>query len=107
MSRPKRTPRPRTLLRRQRVVSEKLVRAKNALLDLEPGGRPNHPLEVATAAVIEPKAKSVVCPRCDEPFDIESHEAHTTEQGRLREVKLRCRTCSGTRSLWFRIGAPS
>ncbi len=88
-------------------MSEKLVRAKNALLDLEPGGRPNHPLEVATAAVIEPKAKSVVCPRCDEPFDIESHEAHTTEQGRLREVKLRCRTCSGTRSLWFRIGAPS
>jgi hypothetical protein len=88
-------------------VTEKLIRAKTTLLDLEPGGRANHPIDVTTAAVIEPKARSVACPRCDEPFDVESHEALTNEDGRLREVKLRCRTCGTTRSLWFRISAPS
>jgi hypothetical protein len=77
------------------------------LMDLEPGGSPERPLDVATAALVEPKARSVPCPRCEDPFDVEAHEAHTDTHGRLREAKLRCRTCGLTRSLWFRIVAPS
>lgn len=107
MSRPKRTPRPRTLERIRRAADDKLARAKRKLLDLEPGGTEAHPLEVSTASVIEPKARSVRCPRCDEPFQLESHVAHGDERGRLREVRLECRLCGERRSMWFRISAPS
>jgi hypothetical protein len=94
-------------MRRQHIASEKLVHAKNKLLDLEPGGSERRPIEVMTPAVIEPRAKSVRCPRCDEPFEVESHEAHAGEVGRLREVKLRCRSCALGRSLWFHVAEPS
>jgi hypothetical protein len=107
MSRPKRTPRPRTVERQRRAASEKLVRARNALLDLEPGGSEARPIEVATPAVIEPRARAILCPRCDEPFELVEHEAHAGEHGRLRRAELKCRSCGAERSLWFRISAPS
>ncbi len=107
MSRAKRAPRARTLDRKQRAASEKLVQAKRKLLDLESGGTSARPLEVLTAAVIEPRAKSARCPRCDEPFELSSHEAHAGSEGRLREAKLECRFCGERRSLWFRIRQPS
>jgi hypothetical protein len=76
-------------------------------MDLEAGGTQAHPLDVGTAALIEPKAKAVRCPRCDVPFALDSHEAHAGAHGRLRETKLRCPTCGLSRSLWFRIVAAS
>lgn len=107
MARPKRPLRPRTVLRRQRIVDERLIRDRTKLLDLEAGGTTARPLEVLTPAVIEPKARSVRCPRCDEPFELVGHEAHSDEHGRLREAKLECRYCGLRRSLWFRVSAPS
>jgi hypothetical protein len=83
------------------------VSARLKLMDLEPGGSPSLPLDVTTAALVEPRARSVRCPRCDEAFDVASHEAHTDEHGRLREVLLRCRSCGLERTLWFRIVPPS
>jgi hypothetical protein len=107
VARPKRPPRRRTVERRRQKASEKLVLTRSKLLDLEPGGSPAHPIDVPTAALVEPKAASVACPRCSEPFEIEAHEAHSDEHGRLREAKLRCRICGLRRSLFFRIVAPS
>ena len=107
MSRPKRTARARTLDRRAHAANEKLALAKKKLMDLEPGGTEAYPIEVPTAAVIEPRARGVACPRCDEPFHVESHDAHVDPHGRLREARLRCRLCGERRSLWFRISAPS
>jgi hypothetical protein len=107
MSRQKRSPRARTLQRELARADAKLVHARSKLLDLEPGGTPSHPLDVGTAALIEPKARSVPCPRCDVPFSLVSHEAHAHGHNRLRETKLRCRVCGLERSLWFRIVAPS
>jgi hypothetical protein len=107
MSRPKRPPRPRTLARQRHAANEKLVQAERKLFALEPGGSPERPLDIPSAAVIEPKARSARCPRCDEPFELAAHEAHTDEHGRLREVRLACRSCGERRSLWFRISAPS
>lgn len=103
VARPKRPARPRTLERKQRVLSEKLAAARRKLLELEPGGAPSHPIEVATPAVIEPRAASIHCPRCDEPFEVESHEAHSDGHARLREARVRCRACGERRSLWFRV----
>jgi uncharacterized protein with PIN domain len=107
MARPKRPVRARTALRRARTEDEKVVRARDRLIELAPGGTPGRPIDVTTSAVVEPKASAVRCPRCDEPFVVESHEAVTNEHGRLREAKLRCKTCGRERSLWFRVVAPS
>lgn len=107
MSRPKRPPRPRTVERRAVRASEKLVQARSKLLDLEPGGSSKHPIDIATPAVVETRARSLECPRCDEPFELVAHEAHADGGVRLREAKLRCRSCGLTRSLWFRVALPS
>lgn len=103
VARQKRPPRPRTLERKQRVLSEKLAEARRKLLDLEPGGTPARPVEVGTPAVIEPMATSIHCPACDEPFEVESHDAHADGHTRLREAHVRCRACGERRSLWFRV----
>jgi len=107
MGRPKRPARARTVARRAVIADEKLVRARNKLIDLAPGGTEAHPIDVPTPAVVEPRASAVLCPRCDEPFAVEEHEATTSAYGRLREAKLVCKTCGTRRSLWFRIVAPS
>jgi hypothetical protein len=107
MARAKRPPRARTVARQTRQSDDRFVRAKAKLLDLLPGGTREHPLDVASAALVEPKARSVQCPRCDEAFTLEAHEAHLGDQGRLREARLRCRLCGDRRSMWFRIVAPS
>lgn len=83
------------------------MRDRTKLLDLEPGGSESNPVLVSTAAVIEPKARGVRCPRCNEAFDVESHDAEVGEHGRLRRVNLACRHCGTTRPLWFRVAAPS
>lgn len=83
------------------------MRAQSRLLDLEPGGSPARPLDVSTAAVIEPKARAIRCPRCDEPFTLEAHEVSHARGEPLREAKLVCRRCGLGRSAWFRITQPS
>lgn len=107
MARAKRPLRTRTIKRRARAETDRWVQTKRKLYDLEPGGSPDRPLEVPTPALVEPKSKSLSCPRCDELFAIEEHAAHTDGHGRLREAKLRCKLCGERRSLWFRIVPPS
>jgi hypothetical protein len=107
MARAKRPLRTRTIKRQARAENDRWVQAKRRLLDLEPGGSPERPIEVPTPAIVEPKAKSVACPRCDELFVVDEHAAHTDGHGRLREAKLRCNVCGERRSLWFRIVPPS
>jgi len=89
-----------------RLLSEPLARARAQLFELEPGGAPERPLDVTTAAVIEPKAESLPCPRCNGHFEVKEHEAHLGP-ARLRELKVACRFCGDRRSLWFRINPPS
>jgi hypothetical protein len=87
-------------------LSEPLARARRQLLDLAPGGTRYAPLEVSSAAVIEPIAESIACPCCSAHFRVEAHDAHLGPQ-RVREVKVHCRFCDERRSLWFRIREPS
>ena len=86
-----------------RLLSDPLARAREQLFELEPGATRGRPHEVTSAAVIEPKAESTVCPRCSGHFEVEEHEARS----RVRELKVRCRFCGARRSLWFRINTPS
>ena len=107
MARPKRPARARTIQRQAQLASDKLARARNRLIDLAPGGSEAYPADVPTASLVEPKAEAVACPRCETPFTVETHEAVTTEHGRLREVTVHCKACGTRRLLWFRIVAPS
>ncbi|MCA9709416.1 MAG: hypothetical protein KDK70_26480 [Myxococcales bacterium] len=66
-----------------------------------PGGSPAHPIEVATAAVIEPRATSLPCPRCGGPAHVDEHTVDHRGDRRLRVTRMRCGTCGHRRSLYF------
>jgi transposase-like protein len=85
----------------------KLEQDRERLFTLEPGGRPERPLEAHSAAVIETQATRVPCPRCGGSQEVTEHAALVHRGVRLREAKLRCRQCGSERSLWFRIVGPS
>ena len=44
-------------------AEEKLGRHRERLARLAPGGEPSRPLDVTTASVIEPQARSMPCPK--------------------------------------------
>jgi uncharacterized protein YbaR (Trm112 family) len=95
--------RPRTKQREAARSLEKLRAARERLFELEPGGSPERPFVVVSAAVIESHAESVACPRCEGRSEVVEHVAVTVLGVRLREARLRCRQCGARRSLWFRI----
>lgn len=98
--------RARTERRLAERVGDKLASAREKLFSLEPGGSPEQPLTVTSAAVVETHAESTPCPRCSGRHEIVEHLAVTREGRRLRETKLRCRHCGARRSMWFRIEEP-
>ena len=81
----------------------KLADAKEKLARLEPGGEPSRPIEVPSASVIELRAESYRCARCDGELRVHEHRAGHG----VREVELRCKGCGTRRVLWFRVTAPS
>jgi len=89
--------------KRARTVKRSLVRDRDKLLRLEPGGSPTRPLEVSSASLVEPKVALVRCPECDAPLTVKEHAAVVHAGVRLREVSAACRVCGATRTLWFRI----
>lgn len=95
--------RSRTIRREEERTLAKLRGAREKLFELEPGGSPERPLSVSTAAVVETHAESIACPRCAGKQEAVEHLAVTVGGVRLREVRLRCRQCGSQRSLWFRI----
>jgi len=101
--RPPKKPSPRELRRKEERAQSALQADRERLFALEPGGTAAHPLEVASAAVIEAHALAVPCPRCDGVHELDEHAAVVREGVRLREVRLRCRQCGTRRSLWFKL----
>ncbi len=97
----------RTVRRAQERSEERLRSDRERLFLLEPGGNPERPIAVQSAAVIESHATSVPCPLCAANQEVREHAARVHQGVRLREAQLRCRQCGSTRSLWFRIVGPS
>lgn len=92
----------RTLRRAGERVTQKEAEERKALARALPGGRPENPIEVATAAVVEVRAVALGCPVCGEPPQMRDHRA----LGELRVVELSCRHCGTVRTAYFRIAAP-
>ncbi len=88
-------------------AADKLVRQRERLFALEPGGSRERPIEVGSSSVVEPKAAALECPHCEAAFRVEAHLAPSVEGMRLREALVICRRCGQRRSIWFRLVGPS
>ena len=82
---------------------EKVGRVRERLARLSPGGEPTRPLDVPSASVIEPQARSMPCPKCLGSCTVVEHAAETREGTRLRIAHMICKGCSGRRAIYFRI----
>jgi len=77
-----------------------LVRDREKLAGLVAGGSADHPIEVASASVIEGRATATPCVQCEGEYRVIEHRSVAAG---LRAVDVRCRTCQVGRTLWFRI----
>jgi hypothetical protein len=83
----------------RRAVHDR-VRDRERLISLLPGGSRQRPIEVGSAAVIEPRVGSMNCPHCAGEYRIQEHEWAGPS---LRRVDATCRHCSSPRTIWFRL----
>ena len=102
--RPPKRPSARQVRRQTERAQTALESERERLFLLEPGGNTAHPLEVASAAVIDGHATALPCPRCGGSHELVEHAAVVRAGVRLREAKLRCRQCGSKRSSWFKLG---
>lgn len=88
--------------------SEELARQRAKLAALEPGGSPARPLEVASASLVESRALSLRCLRCDAAESkLDAHEAESDGRYVLRTLRTRCGRCGSTRTVYARVVVPS
>jgi predicted Zn finger-like uncharacterized protein len=93
----------RTQRRARERAARQLVRDREKLAQLSPGGSAQRPIEVASAPVVEIRVRAMTCPQCDGDYKVEDHRS--AGQG-VRPVDVRCNRCGVARTLWFRIVAP-
>lgn len=77
------------------------IEQRDKLAALEPGGAADRPIEVATAALIEPMARASRCPRCHGESRLEEHVVENS----VRVARVRCTACNSPRAIYFRISA--
>jgi hypothetical protein len=100
---PKKKLSPRAERRAVARAADKMARGRERLAELEAGGRPERPVDVQSAAQVEPHALAIACLRCDGPNRLEEHAAVTVNEQRLRVARLVCARCGARRQLWFRL----
>jgi hypothetical protein len=101
-----RPPRARRERREHERTLRKAVRVTERLAGQLPGATPEAPIDVASPAVAEIKARATPCPQCGGELELRGDRAETSPRGVLRELRLACRLCHAPRTLWFRL-APS
>lgn len=83
-------------------VARGLVRDREKLAALAPGGSEARALVIDTPAVIDSRVGSMRCPQCEGSYVIDEHAAPTAG---LRRVDVTCRLCHVSRSIWFQLRA--
>jgi hypothetical protein len=76
------------------------------LARLQPGGAPDRPVEIESAAQVEPIATRTPCPLCEATLALREHAQETVDGERLRVARLDCTSCGVPRSIWFRLREP-
>ncbi|MES1204573.1 MAG: hypothetical protein ABUS79_01425 [Pseudomonadota bacterium] len=100
MTKPERARRRR---REDERAARKTVRETERLAARLPGGDPERPIEVASAAVIEVQARATPCAQCGGTLSVQGDRASSTARGVLRQMDMVCRRCHTPRILWFRV----
>jgi len=93
-------PRPRTQRRFEERVARGLVRERERLWEMEPGGSAERPIDVSSSSVIDPKWRGMPCPQCDGTLILVDEHA---EDASHRSVDVKCQTCGTPRTIYFRI----
>ncbi|HVU04644.1 MAG TPA: hypothetical protein VHE30_22975 [Polyangiaceae bacterium] len=104
MAKPKRD---RTARREAARAAVRDAKDREKLFLREPGGSAERAIVLESPSVVEPRARSVPCPLCGGEQEVVEHAAVSTDQGTLREARLKCRRCGSRRSLWFRVALPN
>lgn len=76
-----------------------LVRDREKLAALLPGGSRERPINVPSTSVIEVRAGAMPCPQCASELRVGEHRI---EDG-LRVVAVSCTRCAAKRELWFKL----
>jgi hypothetical protein len=92
--------RARTSRRADERAAKQLVRDREKLFEMSPGGSRERPLDVPSAAVIEGRVEVMPCAQCEGPYRIREH---ASAGGGIRRLDVVCHRCTAPRSLWFRI----
>ena len=98
-----RAPRPRRLRRARDRALRKQVRPVEQLAAELPGASAELPIDVASASVVEEKARATPCVQCGGDLELGADRATSTTRGVLRQITLGCRRCHAPRTMWFRI----
>lgn len=93
--------RERTARRIDERAARQLVRDREKLAALSPGGSPERPISVPSTSVIEVRAHAMPCPQCGSELKVGEHRV---EQG-LRVVAVSCTRCAAKRELWFKLSS--
>lgn len=89
----------RTSRRAEERAARQLVRDREQLAKLSPGGSAERPIYVDSSAVIEGRARATPCPQCAGEFRVGDHRS----EGPRRVVRVTCTRCHVSRELWFAI----
>lgn len=79
--------------------AKRLVRDREKLFALSPGGSRERPIAVESAAVIEVRAHATPCPQCESELRVREHRT----DGGLRVVTVGCSRCAAKHELWFKL----
>jgi hypothetical protein len=90
----------RTERRTRERAARQLVRDREKLAALSPGGSAAHPIEVGSSSVVEVRVGSLHCPQCDGAYRLVEHRSPSSG---IREVSVICRLCHVPRTIWFRL----
>src|SRR5437016_2191197 len=94
---------PRALRRAEARHDAKVARDRQRHASLEPGGSPERPIAVATAALVEPKARAAPCVVCGGSARLEDHAASSVAGLPLRLARMHCPACGHRRTIHFVI----
>lgn len=89
----------RTARRADERAARQLVRDREKLALLSPGGSRERPIAVTSSSVVEVRAHAMTCPQCGGEYKIGEHRV---DDG-LRVVAVACVMCGTKRELWFRL----
>jgi hypothetical protein len=103
----KKAPRARVERRERKREMIRATERMEKLAEELPGATRERPLTVASASVIDVRARTARCLRCDGELEPRGDDHATAPSGALlRRVDLVCRLCHAPRAIWFQV-APS